>query len=108
MQDEYKPVLDLRREVAKDDVIILDPKRVARMHNKTLRTAEDYYSKVLEALCGKQVWSILDSLTAVQEEMKSRRAPVASDTDEQKEQVKRIVFAELDRNYKNGHRHRSA
>ncbi len=95
--DGYKANVELRAEVAGDDVEIIGHKRALKMHTKTLRKAEEYYSLVLEALCGKQVWEILDALAAVQEELKSRCRPVdPADF----EQVKLQVFADLDRNYK--------
>lgn len=104
-EDEYKPNIPLREEVAKDDVILLDQKRVSNMRDKTLVKAEEYYRYVLEALVGKQVWAILDSLAAVEEEIKSRKSPVG---EQEFEQVKVQIFTELDRNYKNGHQRRAS
>lgn len=92
-----KPDAKLREEVLKDDVIVLDPKRVLHLHTKTLLKAEEYYQLVLETLCGTQVWTILDCMAAIEEELKSRKKPYEGmDFD----QVKSLVFAEMDRNAK--------
>jgi len=96
MSQDGKPRVLLRMEVMKDAIIFLDPKRVKNMHSKTLKKSEEYYESVLEAYCGKQVWDLLESLTAVQEELNSRKPMSKADYEKYKEQV----FAELDRNYK--------
>jgi hypothetical protein len=77
--DTNKPNIELRKKIIEDEVLILPNKRIKRLHAKTLLKAEKYYEMILEALAGKQVWQILEALTAIQEEIKSRKENLTPD-----------------------------
>ena len=60
-----KPIPFVRETLLKEEVIIPDKQSLKYMTNDKLVKYEEYYHTVLEALCGKQVWSILDTLECI-------------------------------------------
>jgi hypothetical protein len=68
-----KPNAYLRTAVAQEHIVFVSNERAKRLRTKTLEKTVDYYESILECLCGEQVWQILESLTAVEQELKSRQ-----------------------------------
>lgn len=69
-----KPIPFARDKVLKEDIQIPDKQSFKYMTTEKLIAYEEYYHDVLEALCGKQVWTIFDSLehiAYIQHERKS-------------------------------------
>jgi hypothetical protein len=72
-----KPIPFVREEVLKHDLVMPDKfKSFRHMKTEKLEHYETYYSEVLEALAGEQVWRILDALeyiaTVINERKESR------------------------------------
>lgn len=69
-----KPIPFARENVLKENIHIPDKQSFKYMTTEKLISYEEYYHDVLETLCGKQVWTILDSLehiAYIQHERKS-------------------------------------
>lgn len=65
-----KPNPLYRDKVINEDITILSSDRIERLSRRELQNAKEYYSAVLEVLCGKQVWKILKALNEVENRLK--------------------------------------
>jgi hypothetical protein len=67
--DDKKPNPLIRDQIINEDFKILTPDQIQKLHGKKLEQAQQYYVEILETLCGKQVWNILEALAAVEHKM---------------------------------------
>lgn len=69
-----KPIPFVRREVLRHDLEMPESfDSFKRMSTKKLEHYEKYYYEVLEALAGKQVWSILDAVEYINSVLHDRK-----------------------------------
>lgn len=72
-RDKAKPIPFAREQVLEHDVVIPDFDRFKHMKTAKLEEYEKYYDAILEALCGKQVWTILDAIEAINHIIRERK-----------------------------------
>ncbi len=75
MSDEpyYLPTQALHEQVAKKPVRIFTDQEISQASLKRLDLMESYLNTSLEALAGKQIWTILDNLQKINNIQQDRK-----------------------------------
>lgn len=73
MNDDFKPNLLLLHTLAQQDITFINPNNTKVMSVEDLEKAEEYYTKILEGLAGKQVWQIIECLSAIEHNLLENR-----------------------------------
>lgn len=69
----HLPTQALHHSLADKPVLIVSDDRIHTANLKELEKMESYYINTLEALAGKQIWNILDTLQKVQDTQRLRK-----------------------------------
>jgi len=73
MKKRAKPIPFVRKYVLEHDTVIPDFHQFKHMKTDKLEEYEKYYEEILEALCGAQVWQILDAIEAINNIINQRK-----------------------------------
>jgi len=63
----------VRKQMLTEPFTTFPTSRITKMHTKTLHALVEYCEKWKEMMCGKQIWDLEETLSAAENEIKSRK-----------------------------------